>query len=70
VIFIIVVGLPKKDGDTRIIRCPFCLWRLCDAVVNEPERVVAVLDNNDSHLIMKCHKCGRLIGIALIFNKA
>jgi hypothetical protein len=59
-----------KKSNTKKIRCPFCLWRLCDAVVNKSDCVITAFTDNDSHLIIKCRKCSRLIGIAFIFNKA
>jgi DNA-directed RNA polymerase subunit RPC12/RpoP len=65
---VFVVEFPKRSG-TRKIRCPYCAWRLCDAV-GEPECKITAINDYDSNFIIKCQKCGRLIGIALVFNKA
>ena len=69
VVFMMIVGLPKQ-GSTKKVCCPFCKWRLCDAVVDKPDYEITVINDYDSNLIIKCRKCSRLIGIALIFSKA
>ena len=64
----IVIGLPKQGG-TRKVRCPFCSSRLCDAVTDKPDYKISVIDDFDSNIIIKCHKCGRLIGISIVLSK-
>lgn len=67
---IIVVGLPKQRA-TKKVRCPVCASRLCDKVViNNDNDKITINNDYDSDFIIKCHKCGQQIGIALVLNGA
>ena len=59
----------RKKSGMRKVRCPLCAWRLCDAVVEEPDYIVSIKADFNNHFIMKCHKCGKQIGLTLIFKK-
>jgi DNA-directed RNA polymerase subunit RPC12/RpoP len=64
----ILVSNPKPR-DTRKVGCPHCKSRLCDVVVSGGNKI-AVQEDCDSNLLIKCRKCKRQIGITLVFAKA
>jgi len=57
-----------KQGGTKKIRCPYCAWRLCDAAISEPDYVITVDSDCGGQFILKCRKCRRQIGLALILT--
>lgn len=65
---LVAINTDCKDYKTKIVRCPECKARLCDYVLDDSkkfENFFSVISSNiKSQFIIKCNKCGRIIGIA------
>lgn len=73
VLRIIALNTDVKINKTQRICCPKCRGRLLDMAVPEQEicrhdyRIV--IDTNiSSRYFIKCHKCGRIIGLSFLQN--
>ena len=56
----------------KIIRCPDCRGRLCDYVQNNSlgkNTTEEIHFNTNSQFLIKCHKCGRIIGLSICISK-
>ena len=67
---LIAINTNCTNLKTRKICCPNCNGRICDLVINDSNtyshKYKIVLNSGKSHFAVKCHKCGNVIGVALM----
>jgi len=56
-----------KGINKKPIRCPVCSTRLCDARISRCKYIDVIPIENppEGDIIIKCKKCGKLVGLAI-----
>ena len=65
---LVAINTNCKNYKTKIVRCPECKARLCDYVIDDTKKIknsITIYTSNvKSQFVIKCNKCGHIIGIA------
>lgn len=67
----VIVSKIAKDTKFRQlhIRCPVCRARLCDTILeNHQAKIITSEKESSLDLLIKCHKCGLLVGLKIKSN--
>ncbi len=64
----VIVSVVEKV-KTRIIRCPSCLSRICDLVIENDSHKIVTTGDNKCTFVLKCYKCKQLVGISVTPDK-